>query len=197
MSDTSKSRGNERLSRATEPSVGGRLARVAWSITWFLLFRPTPRPFHRWRCLILRLFGAKVEMSAHPYPSVRIWAPWNLSMEAHSCLGDQVDCYCVDKVRIGAYATVSQKSFLCTASRDYMDPSMPVIAGPISIGERAWVAADVFIAPGVSVREGAVVLARSSVLKDVAPWTVAAGNPAKLVKTREIKDRDLDVRGQA
>jgi len=110
-------------------------------------------------------------------------------MGDYSCLSEQVDCYCVDKIRIGAYTTVSQYSFLCTASHDYLDPGMPLVTAPISIGERAWVTADVFVAPGVSIGEGAVVLARSSVLQDIEPWVVAVGNPAKSIKPRVLCEK--------
>ncbi len=105
-------------------------------------------------------------------------------MGDYSCLGDHVDCYCVDKIRIGAHATVSQYSYLCAASHDYTDPAMPLMTAPISIGERAWVTADVFVAPGISIGEGAVVLARSSVFRDIEPWVVAAGSPATAIKPR-------------
>jgi putative colanic acid biosynthesis acetyltransferase WcaF len=99
-------------------------------------------------------------------------------MGAHSCLADDVDCYNVALITISAHATVSQYSYLCAASHDYRDPAMPLIVAPILIGAHAWVAADVFVAPGVLVGEGAVVGARSTVVHDVAPWTVAAGSPA-------------------
>lgn len=108
-------------------------------------------------------------------------------MGDHSCLSEQVDCYCVDKIKIGAYATVSQYSFLCTASHDYSDPQMPLTTAPITIGQRAWITADVFVAPGVCIGDGAVVTARSSVFSDVESWTVAAGNPAVPIKPRLLK----------
>lgn len=109
-------------------------------------------------------------------------------MGDHSCLSEQVDCYCVDKIRIGAHATVSQYSFLCSASHDYTNPAMPLVTAPITIGERAWITADVFVAPGVCIGDGAVVLARSSVFRDVEPWVVVAGNPAHLVRRREMRE---------
>ena len=92
----------------------------------------------------------------------------------------------MDKIRIGQHATVSQYSFLCTANHDYMSPAMPLITAPITIGERAWIAADVFVARGVKMGDGAVVIARSSVFSDIDSWTVAAGNSAKSVKKREL-----------
>jgi len=61
---------------------------------------------------------------------------------------------------------------------------MTLTTGSIMIEDHAWVAADVFIAPGVALGEGAVIGARSSVFKDVPAWTIVAGNPARFVRHR-------------
>lgn len=174
-------------------SFNNRLYRFIWNFIWAIFYRPSPRNFHLWRRLLLRIFGAKVASNANAYPSARIWAPWNLIMMEGSCIGESVDCYCVDKIIIGRNATVSQYSFLCTASHDCKDgnifksPIMPLLSAPIVIGDYAWVAADVFIGPGVIVGEGAVVGARATVLKNVDPWVVVAGNPAKEIGKRILK----------
>lgn len=163
-------------------SYRNQAGRVLWTMVWCVLFRPSPRPFHAWRCWLLRLFGATIERGAHPYPSARVWAPWNLTMREGSCLGDHVDCYSVDRVTLEPYATVSQYSFLCTAGHDYTIREMPVVTAPVRIGPRAWVAADAFVGPGVTIGEGAVVGARASVFRSVDPWTVVGGNPARILK---------------
>jgi putative colanic acid biosynthesis acetyltransferase WcaF len=95
----------------------------------------------------------------------------------------------VATIRIGAHATVSQYCFLCTASHDIETADMPLVTSSIQIGEGAWIAADVFVGPGVKIGQGAVVGVRSTVLKDVEPWTVVAGNPAKFIKRRELKSK--------
>jgi putative colanic acid biosynthesis acetyltransferase WcaF len=164
-----------------------RALRVAWSVAWLLLFRPSPRPFHAWRRMLLRAFGAKIGPGAHPYPSAKIWAPWNLELGAHSCLGPHVDCYSVDRIKLGEFATVSQYSYLCTATHDDSDLRLPLVTAPIRIGARAWVCADVFVGPGVVVGDGSVVGARSSVFKSVPEWIVVAGTPAKFLRKREIR----------
>ena len=175
--------------RLCQLSLGNKLARSVWQIVWLLLYRPTPRLLHPWRCLLLRLFGAKLGKAVHPYPSARVWAPWNLEMGDHACLSEGVDCYCVDKIRIGAHSTISQYSFLCTASHDHTLAAMPLVAAPITIGERVWITADVFVGPGVTIGDGAVVTARSSVFSDLPPWMVARGNPAVPVRARQFDEK--------
>jgi len=179
---------SQKLELAIPITFSNRIARALWQLAWLFLYRPTPRFLHVWRSLLLRIFGAKLGRAVHPYPSARIWAPWNLEMGDHSCLSEYVDCYCVDKITIGKHAVVSQYSFLCTASHDYNDSSFPLTTAPVSISERAWVAADVFIAPGVTIGEGAVVGARSTITKDVPSWTVVAGTPPKFIGPRKFID---------
>jgi putative colanic acid biosynthesis acetyltransferase WcaF len=107
-------------------------------------------------------------------------------MGKYSCLSNDVDCYSVAPVKLGAHVTVSQYAFLCTATHDYEDPDFRLITKPIEIGDYGWVGARAFIGPGVSVGEGAVVGATASVYRDVPRWTVVGGNPAKVIKQRVV-----------
>jgi putative colanic acid biosynthesis acetyltransferase WcaF len=166
-------------------TTGNRVMRLLWGAAWLLLYRPSPVPLHGWRRFVLRLFGAEVASGAHPYPRARIWAPWSLTMGKDSCLANDVDCYNVARVTLGEKATVSQYSYLCTASHDYRASSLPLVAAPIEIRDFAWVAADCFVGPGVTVDEGCVVGARSTVTKSTMKWTVVAGSPPRVLKERD------------
>ena len=166
-----------------------RLVRFIWGIAWPLLTWFLPRSMGGgWKRFLLRLFGASVHRTANVYTTARIYYPANLEMRENSCLASRVECYNVDRVVIGKDATVSQGSFLCTASHDILKKDHPLITAPIVIEDKAWVAAEAFIGMGVTVGEGAVVGARAAVFKDVEPWTVVGGNPAKFIKKREIID---------
>lgn len=163
-----------------------RALRAIWGAVWLVLFRPTPKLMHGWRRFLLRLFGARIGRGAVVHASVRVWAPWNLTMGDHSCLAPFVDCYCVAPITLDPYAAVSQYSFLCAATHDYSSLARPLVVAPIRIDTHAWVCADVFIGPGVRIGEGAVVGARSAIFRNVQPWTVVAGNPATLIKQRKL-----------
>jgi len=170
-------------------SIQSRIARGIWVIVWTLLYRPSPKALHWWRKLLLRTFGAKIGRGAHIYPSVKVWAPWNLTMADYSCLASDVDCYCVAPISIGAHTTVSQYSFLCAASHDFEQFDMPLVTKPIVVEDQVWICADVFVGPGVTIEQGAVVGARSTVVKNVARWTIVAGNPARFVKQRVLREQ--------
>jgi putative colanic acid biosynthesis acetyltransferase WcaF len=155
-----------------------RLHRAAWQLAWLLLARWTPPPLHRWRIFLANCFGARIDPSAALYGSVRIWYPPNLSVGSRAALDRGVNCYSMGPIAIGERAVVSQGAFLCTGTHDIHGPDFQVEARPITIGARAWVCAEAFVGPGVSVGEGAVLAARGAAFRDLDPWTVYRGNPA-------------------
>ncbi len=163
-------------------SPGHRLARGGWGLVQGTLFRFSPRPMHRWRNLLLRLFGARLHPTARVYPRARVWAPWNLEMAARATIADDVDVYAVDRIALGERAIVSQYSYLCGATHAFEREDRPLVPGPIVIGDRVWIAADVFVGPGVHIGAGSVVGARSSVFRDLPPGMVCTGSPARPVR---------------
>jgi putative colanic acid biosynthesis acetyltransferase WcaF len=172
-------------------SVPNRLGRLAWSIVWALLYRPSPRPFHAWRAFLLRCFGATLGPNCHFYPKSRIWAPWNLVCADGASLGDEAELYNPSPLSMGSHAIVSQQAYICGATHDYNDPAFPLISFPMSVGAYAWVCARASVSPGVNVGEGAVLGLGSVATRDLEPWTVYAGVPAKPIKRRVRPEQDL------
>lgn len=169
----------------SELSFSHKLLRVAWGVVWFFLFLPTPRPFHQWRRMLLRLFGAKIGKAVRIYGTTKVYYPPNLTMKDNSIVGPHVDVYCLAPITIGKNAMVSQYSYLCAASHDYTLPNLPLIPAPILIGEQSWVCARAFIGPGVTVGSNCVVAAGAVVVNDVEDSQVVGGNPAKFIKMVE------------
>ena len=170
-------------------SFKNKLGRLLWNVSRVFIFRPFgTRYLNFWRIFVLRLFGAKIGRDCSVAASVKIWAPWNLEMADHSLLADRVYCYNPNKIKVNSETVVSEGVFLCTASHDISSPNHNLVTSPITIESQVWIAAEAFIMLGVTVGEGAVVGARAAVFKDVEPWTVVGGNPAKFIKKREIKE---------
>jgi len=101
-----------------------------------------------------------------------------------SWIGDDVTLYSLAEITIGSDVVISQRSYICAATHDYSRPTFDMIGSPIVIEDQAWLATDVFVAPGVKVCRGAVVGARSSVYKDVASGSISVGNPARVTGAR-------------
>lgn len=181
-------RGTKPFSRSPA-NVREKLLRVLWNIVWLLAFRFTPvKAAYAWRNFLLRLFGAEVG-HALIYPSVRIFVPWRVKIGDWAAIGERVHLYGYGEITIGKKAIISQDSYLCTSSHDHTQLALPPTSAKIIIGEYSWLAARCFVLPGVTINTGSIVGACSVVTKDVPSWMIVAGNPAREVKERKVKER--------
>lgn len=169
--------------RARKWSITVQLARVAWAIGK-ILFALSPRPFWAWRRLLLRAFGARIGKSVHLHPTVRIAMPWNIAIGDESSVGDRAILYSLGQIRIGSNVTISQYAHLCAGTHDYRLADFPLVKAPIVIGDGAWICADAFVGPHVTVGARSIVGARAVVMKDVAPGVIVSGNPARCIGVR-------------
>lgn len=155
-----------------------------WWIIQAVAFRPSPQFMYGWRNWLLRVFGADIGKDVIIRPTARITYPWKLKIGDRSWVGDYVELYNLADIEIECDAVVSQYSYLCTGSHDHESPAFDIYAKSILIEAEAWVASGAFVYPGVTVRRGSVVAARSVVTADTSPYWIHAGSPAKPVKLR-------------
>jgi len=179
------------LARAVSPyTTREKIGRVLWNY----LGQPAMRcTFHNWygaRRALLRLFGCRIAPDARVWPTVRIEQPWNLTLGANSSIADRAIIYCLGKVTIGANCSISQYAHLCAGTHDHTRADLPLLRPPITIEDEVWVAADAFVGPNVTVAQGCVIGARSTVFKSTKPWTIYAGNPAQPLKARVLARAD-------
>jgi putative colanic acid biosynthesis acetyltransferase WcaF len=155
-----------------------------WWLVQATLFRGSPQLLYGFRRWLLRLFGAQIGKGVIIRPSVTIPYPWKLKIGDHSWIGDDAVLYTFAEITIGKDVVISQKSYLCAGTHDYRSPSFDIQAFPIVIEDEAWVAADVFVAPGVTIGKGSVVGSRSSVFTSLPPMMICVGSPARPVRAR-------------
>lgn len=164
----------------------GRSAFIV-QLWWFIqktLFSWSPQICYRWRVFLLRIFGAKIGFNVIIRPSVRITYPWKLSIGDNSWVGDNAELYTLGEIEIGNNVVISQRSYICTASHDYKKSSFDIYSQKITIKDQAWLATDVFVGPGVSIGEAAIIGARSSVFKDIPAEMICNGTPAIPIRHR-------------
>jgi len=155
-----------------------------WWITQGIFFRLSPQFMYGWRRLLLRLYGANIGKHVLIRPTAKILYPWKLTIGDWSWIGDDVTLHNMANIIIGKNCVISQKSYLCTGSHDYTEPSFDIFAKPIEIKDEVWVATDVFIAPGITIGTGTIIGFRSTVNKNLPSQMICYGNPAKPVKKR-------------
>nr|WP_163329276.1 WcaF family extracellular polysaccharide biosynthesis acetyltransferase [Desulfurobacterium thermolithotrophum] len=137
------------------------------------------------RRFLLKLL-AKVGKGVLIRPTAKITFPWKVKIGDYSWIGDNVVLYSLGEIEIGSNVVISQRSYICTGSHDYTKMDFPIFAKKVIIEDEAWLATDVFVAPGVKIGKGTVVGARSSVFKDLPPGKICIGNLAKFIKDRTI-----------
>lgn len=163
---------------------------IVVQLWWFvqaLLFKPSPQVFYGWRRFLLRCFGAKIGEDVIIRPTAQITYPWKVKIGDYSWIGDDVVLYSLGEIEIGTNTVISQRSYICTGSHDYTKIDFPIYAKKIIIEDGCWLATDVFVAPGITIKQGTVVGARSSVFKDLDAFSVYAGSPTKFIKKRGIE----------
>jgi putative colanic acid biosynthesis acetyltransferase WcaF len=175
----------EQNRRARKYSSGEMIRRVMWKVTQPLL-RLSPRSSFGWRRFLLRRFGAKIGRGVHIYPSATIDFPWNLGAGDESAIGEHAFVYNLGRVTIGGRATIPHRAHICAGTHDHTKPDFPLLRPPITIGPEAWVCANAFVGPVVTIGERAILSARTVALKDVNPWTIVVRNPGRKSKRREI-----------
>ena len=146
---------------------------------FFLSALPWPGSLKRG---MLRGFGAKIGRGVYIKPRVNIHFPWKLEIGDHSWIGEEVFLLNFEPIVIGAHCCISQRAFLCTGNHDFRQPNMPYRNRAIRIEDGAWVGAQAFVGPGVTVGAEAVIAAGSVVTKDIPPYSVAVGNPARIIR---------------
>ncbi len=156
----------------------------SWRLVQWFLFRADFFKFYGLKCRVLKLFGARLGENIAWKPSVKVTFPWKLSVGNNSWIGEEAWLLNLDKIIIGDNVCISQRAFLCTGSHDWNTSSFDLVAKPIVIKDGAWICANVFIGPGVTVGENSVVTAGSVVTKDLPPNMICSGNPAAPVKPR-------------
>lgn len=155
---------------------------------WYLVkcvffLSPLPWPVSLKRAL-LKAFGAKVGASVNIKPRVNIHFPWKLELGDWCWLGEEVFILNFEKVSIGAHACISQRVFLCCGNHDFRDPTFPFRNAGITVGDGAWVGAQCFVGPGVTVADHAIATAGSVVIRHLPVGYICSGNPCVPVKPR-------------
>ena len=167
-----------------------RGAGVVWEALWqivnLLLFQLCPLKLSALKCVVLRLFGAKIGRGVSIKPKVKITFPWKLTLGNHIWLGEECWLLNLDHITIADNVCISQRAFLCTGNHNYKSPVFDLIVKPIDVGEGAWIGANALVGPGVKVGAHAVLTAGSVATDDLQPFGIYRGNPAIHVKQRII-----------
>lgn len=153
------------------------------SFVWVILGVTSYIPLRFIRNIILRIMGMSIKNSII-YGSFHIRSPSKISIGIGSVIGHGVTLDGRNGIAIGKNVNFSSEVMIWTMQHDYNDPSFCADGGPVVIEDYAWVSVRAIILPNVTIGTGAVVAAGAVVTKNVEPYTVVAGIPAKKIGIR-------------
>ena len=162
---------------------------------WFFLGQPLLRcawiPSSSMRVYLLRLFGARLGEGVVIKPSVDVKYPWHLVVGDHCWIGEHVWIDNLTTVRLGSNVCLSQGAYLCTGNHDWTDPQFGLRIAPVQLGDGAWAGARSILTPGALMGDGSVAAAGAVVVGAVPAFEIYAGNPARFVKARVIRNANV------
>jgi putative colanic acid biosynthesis acetyltransferase WcaF len=162
------------------------LKEAMWLIVSLLLFQLIPIKAFALKRRVLSFFGAKVGKGVVIKPNVRITFPWKLTLGDDVWLGEECWLLNLAPITIESNVCVSQRAFLCTGNHDYSARTFDLIVKSIYVEQGAWIAAGAFVGPNIRIGTHAVLTAHSVAVKDLEPYGIYQGNPAKLIRQRSM-----------
>jgi putative colanic acid biosynthesis acetyltransferase WcaF len=182
MATTDLSRYNNRSFNTGKPFW----YRISWYLVSAFLVQCAWNPSSALRVWLLRLFGAQIGRGVVVKPSVHVKYPWRLTVGDYCWIGEKVWIDNLDFVTLGNHVCISQEAYLLTGNHNYKSTAFDLITKPIVIEDGAWVGARAIVCPGVTVRSHAVLTVGAVATKDLEPYSVYSGNPATLIKQRQL-----------
>lgn len=137
--------------------------------------------------LLFKKFGRNVMLDYRTY----VRYPWKVSIGNHVAINRGCEFYPSVQSEAGYivledHVVLGPKVSIFSATHDYSTLALPDTSAPIVIGRHVWIGGNTTLLPGIVIGEGAVIGAGSVVTKDIPPFTVAVGNPAKVIKNRDV-----------
>lgn len=166
-----------------------RFGEWAWSNAyWTMIFGcdlTGKIPSHLIRnALYIHLFKIGLARSATVYRGCRFFSPWKVRVGEHSIIGDQAFLDARETIRIGSDVNIGKDVRIFTLEHNIDSPDFTNQGGPVTIGNHVYIGCRVTILPNVTIGEGAVIASGAVVTRDVQPWVLVGGVPAKFIRTR-------------
>ncbi len=145
-------------------------------------------PSHTYRKFIYRLAGIKIGRGSTIHMKARFYDPRNISIGEDSIIGEEVVLDGRDKLLIGSHVDIATEVMIYNSEHDINDENFLAKNSPVKIEDYVFIGPRVVILAGVTIGRGAVVGAGAVVTKDVPPYAIVGGVPAKIIGERQNKD---------
>lgn len=168
--------------------ISKRLESYVLDFGLMLLHLTTYLPLHTLRNFIWRLAGVNLGKGSTLHTGVRVFDPRGIKVGEGTIIGYATFIDGRNLVEIGSNTDLASEVMIYNEEHDSSAADFHARSAPVKIGNYVFVGPRAIILPGVTIGEGAVVAAGAVVTKDVAPYTIVGGVPAKIIGERQLKD---------
>lgn len=165
---------------------GNKAVIACWFLVNSLIFNSYLFPFSGVKVRLLRLFGARVGQGVLIKPKVNIKYPWKLQIGHHCWIGENVWIDNLGLVTLGDHVCLSQGAMLLCGNHNYKSPRFELMVGDITLEDGVWIGAHAVVCPGVICASHAILAVNSVATSKLDSYGIYQGNPAILVRNREI-----------
>jgi len=168
--------------------IKNRLFNIFLEFEVFLLHLIGLLPCHHCRRFFYRVAGIKIGKGSTIHMGARFYDPRNISIGEDSIIGEGVVLDGRDKLNIGNHVDIASEVMIYNSEHDIDDPNFLAKNAPVLIEDYVFIGPRAIILPGVKIGKGAVVAAGAVVTKDVPPFAIVGGVPAKIIGERKNKN---------
>lgn len=168
--------------------VVNRIKNIFLEFEVFLLHLVGLVPSHCCRRFFYRLGGIKIGKDSAIHTGARFYDPRNIEIGEDSIIGESVVLDGRDKLMIGDHVDIASEVMIYNGKHDANDESFIAKNSPVKIEDYVFIGPRVIVLPGVTIGRGAIVAAAAVVTKDVPPYAIVGGVPAKTIGERRNKD---------
>ncbi|MBI4225943.1 acyltransferase, partial [Candidatus Roizmanbacteria bacterium] len=165
-----------------------RILNILLEFEVFLLHLVGYIPFHHLRRAFYRVGGIKIGRDSTIHMGTRFYDPHNVVIGTDSIIGEGAVLDGRDKLIIGDHVALATNVMIFNSQHEINDEFFSPSNAPVIIEDFVFIGPRVIIKPGVKIGKGAIVAAGAVVSKDVAPYAVVGGVPAKIIGERKLKN---------
>ena len=168
--------------------VINRIKNILLEFEVFLLHLVGLIPSHCCRRFFYRAAGIKIGKGSTIHTGARFYDPRNISIGEDSIIGEGVVLDGRDKLMIGSHVDIASEVMIYNSEHDVNNENFVATNATVKIEDYVFIGPRVIVLAGVTVGRGAVVGAGAVVTKDVPPYAIVGGVPAKIIGERRNKD---------
>jgi len=164
-----------------------RLSNILLELEIFLLHLVGSIPSHHFRRWCYRLAGVKIGKGSTIHMGAVFYNPRGIIIGEDTIIGEKAVLDGREKIMIGNHVDIASEVMIYNSQHDIEDENFQAVNAPVMIEDYVFIGPRTIILPGVKIGKGAVIAAGAVVTKDVPPFAICGGVPAKIIGERRLK----------